>query len=69
MDPEKLKAVRKWPPPKVSFLGVCTYYQTFTAGYVDIAKPLTQLTEVEFSMVSRGRNLLLLEGVTVWYPS
>jgi hypothetical protein len=41
----------------------------FTAGYVDIANPLTQLTEVEFSVISRGRNLLVPEGVTVWYPS
>lgn len=74
MDPEKLKAVQKWPPPKDrhelrSFLGVCIYYETFTAGYVDTAKPLTQLTELEFSVVSRGRNLLVPEGVTVWYPS
>jgi hypothetical protein len=52
-----------------SFLGVCTYCQTLTAGYVDIAKPLTQLTEVEFSVVSRGTNLLVPEGVTVCYPS
>jgi hypothetical protein len=28
-----------------SFLGLCRYYQRFIVGFVDIAKPLTQLTE------------------------
>jgi hypothetical protein len=49
-DPEKLEAVQCWPPLRNkhelrSFLGLCTYYRTFIAGFADIAKPLTQLTE------------------------
>lgn len=49
MDPEKLKAVLKWPPSKdkyeLSFLGLCTYYQRLMPGIMDITKPLTQLME------------------------
>jgi hypothetical protein len=49
-DPEKLKAVRESPTPKNkheirSFLGLCTYYGRFTSGSVNVAKPLTKLTE------------------------
>jgi hypothetical protein len=50
MDPEKLEAVRCWPQPKDkhqlrSFLGLCTYYRRFIAGFAEISKSLTQLTE------------------------
>jgi len=50
MDPEKLKAVRKWPRPNDkhqlrSFLDLCTYYRMFISGFADLAKPLTRLTE------------------------
>jgi hypothetical protein len=49
-DPEKMKAVRRWPTPKNkheirSFLGICKYYRRFTSGLDNIAKPLTKLTE------------------------
>jgi hypothetical protein len=50
IDPEKLEAVHHWPLLKAkyesrSFLGLCSYYRRFIAGFTDIAKPLTQLTE------------------------
>jgi hypothetical protein len=49
-DPEKLKGVREWPPPKNkhearSFLGLCTYYRRFISGFANTAKPLNKLTE------------------------
>jgi hypothetical protein len=49
-DPEKLEAVKNWPPPAdkhqlMSFLRWCTYYRMFIHGFADIAKPLIRLTE------------------------
>jgi hypothetical protein len=50
MNPEKLKAVRKWQTPRNkyeirSFLGVCACYRRFISGVGNIAKPLSRLTE------------------------
>jgi hypothetical protein len=49
-DPEKLEAVKNWPPPTDKhqlriFLGLCTYYRRFIHGFADVAKPLTRLTD------------------------
>ena len=49
-DPEKIQAVSNWPRPVNvsqlrSFLGMCSYYRRFIAGYANIAKPLHVLTE------------------------
>jgi hypothetical protein len=49
-DPEKLKAVQRWPPLRDkhklrTVLGSYIYYRTLTAGFPDIAKPMTQLME------------------------
>ena len=48
MDPEKVRAVASWPPPKSvkslkSFLGVAKYYNHFIKGYSAIIAPLTEL--------------------------
>jgi hypothetical protein len=45
-ETKKLEAVKNWPRltdkhQLRSFLGLCTYYKRFTAGFPDIAKPLT----------------------------
>jgi hypothetical protein len=46
-DPEKLEAVKSWPPPTDkhqlrSFLGLCTYHRRFILCFADVAKPLTE---------------------------
>lgn len=49
-DPVKVEPVREWLTPKIqtevrSFLGLASYYRWFVSGFVDIARPLHQLTE------------------------
>jgi hypothetical protein len=52
IDPEKLKAARKWPTLKNKheircFLGLCTHYRWFThiSRFANDAKPLSKLME------------------------
>lgn len=49
-DPEKVAVVEKWPVPidaseVRSFVGLCSYYRRFIAGFSSMAKPLFRLTE------------------------
>jgi len=46
---EKVEAVRSWPTPRNltevrSFVGLCSYYRRFIAGFADVAAPLHALT-------------------------
>ena len=48
-SPEKVKAVLDWPRPQSvhdirSFLGLASYYRKFIKGFLQLAKPLTDLT-------------------------
>ena len=48
MQPDKVLAVRTWPVPKNlhelrSFIGLCSYYRKFIAGFADVAAPLNSL--------------------------
>nr|GFA97646.1 uncharacterized protein [Tanacetum cinerariifolium] len=48
MDPAKVKAITKWPRPKIvteirSFLGLAGYYRRFVEGFSRLALPLTKL--------------------------
>ena len=48
-DEEKTRAITDWPVPKNisevrSFLGTCSYYRRYVAGFATIASPLHQLT-------------------------
>ena len=55
MDPNKLNAIKEWPPPKNvtelrSFLGLANYYRRFNKDHAKICAPLTNLFKkgVEF---------------------
>ena len=48
VDPEKIEAIREWPPPKnvtdvILFMGLVIYYQRFIKGFSNIASPITSL--------------------------
>ena len=48
-DPDKVKAIREWVPPKntkelQAFLGTTEYYRQYLKDYATTAKPLTRLT-------------------------
>jgi len=50
MDPTKLTGIKDWIPPKTvkglrSLLGFGNFYQRFIGNYVEIAKPLNELTK------------------------
>ena len=50
MDPTKLTGIKIWIPPKTvkgvrSFLGFGNFYQRFIGNYMEIAKPLNELTK------------------------
>ena len=48
VDPEKIKAITKWPVPKNvtdirSFMGIIGYYRKFIEGFSKMAYPITSL--------------------------
>jgi len=48
-DPTKTKGVAQWPEPRdkrkvQQFLGFCNFYCRFIPGFVQVAKPLMELT-------------------------
>ena len=50
MDPVKLAAVKQWPQPKTvkdiqKFLGFCNFYRRFVKAYLELARPLFNLTK------------------------
>ena len=52
LDPSKVDAVQKLPPPKTvtqlrSFLGLAGYYRRFIQSFSEKAKPLHKLLEKE----------------------
>ena len=49
-QPEKVKVVAEWPTPRNlhdlrSFLGLCSYYRRFVAGFSSVAAPLYELQQ------------------------
>jgi hypothetical protein len=63
MDLVKVQGILNWPVPKKvkdvqAFIGFCNFYQRFTQGFSDIARPLTQLTckEVEWNWTIKAQQ-------------
>lgn len=55
-DPQKLQAVREFPPPRTArqikqFLGLVGYYRRFVPSFSKLAKPLTDLLKKEASFL------------------
>ena len=53
MDPVKVEGIAKWPMPKTvkdvrSFLGFCNFYRAFIPHFLDIARPLNDLTKKNY---------------------
>jgi len=49
VQPQKVEAVNNWPTPRNltelrSFVGLCSYYRRFIAGFADLTAPLHALT-------------------------
>ena len=60
-DSTKLDAIKNFKAPKTlkelrGFLGLCSYYRKFVAGFAHIASPLTDLTK---GTSGKGRNVII----------
>jgi hypothetical protein len=52
MDPEKVKAIQDWQAPTMvkgvrSFLGFANFYRRFVEHFLDVVRPLTELTRTD----------------------
>ena len=79
-DPEKTEVVRSWPIPTSvkelrSFVGLCSYYRRFIAGFADVTQPLYQCLKGPFSWTRECDHAfqklkqLLTEAPILGYPT
>ena len=79
-DPEKTEVVRSWPIPSNakelrSFVGLCSYYRRFIAGFADIARPLYKRMKGTFywtpecDTAFQKLKQLLTEAPILGYPT
>ncbi|GKD51323.1 putative reverse transcriptase domain-containing protein, partial [Tanacetum coccineum] len=64
VDPSKIESIKYWASPKSpmeirQFLGLAGYYRRFIKGFLNIAKPMTKLTQkkVKFEWVTNKEQV------------
>ena len=80
-DPDKMEAIRSWATPNSakevrSFVGLCSYYRRFIAGFSDISQPLVWCAEEspftwtpEADAVFQKLKAALTEAPVLGYPT
>jgi len=63
-SPEKVKAIRQFPPPKTlyelrSFLGLASYYRCFIKNFAAIAMPLTSILKGDNGKTSKYQSRIV----------
>ena len=56
MDPAKIESIKKWLMPTMVrevqvFLGIANYHWKFIRGFLETARPLTQLTKKDHPFI------------------
>jgi hypothetical protein len=75
LDPEKLRAITDWQPPRKGgkeaktrireFIGFCNFYRTSVSKFSDIAEPLTKLMSPKVEWTWGKREEASWEGLKV----
>ena len=77
MDPEKIKAIQEWETPTTvkgvkGFLGFANFYRHFIDHYLDVVRPLTELTHKDRVFhwnIEAGKAFLKLKEVFLTGPA
>jgi len=72
-DPEKISAVKKWPPPMTvrelsSFLGLANFYRKFVEKYAEKAKALTNILKSTEFQERFGHKFTKTAAITLGEP-
>ena len=80
MDPEKVESIRSWPTPTTakeirSFVGLCSYYRRFIAGFSNLVQPLLKCADTAFTWTTEAEEVFhklktaLTEAPILGYPN
>ena len=79
-DPEKVESIRSWPTPTTakeirSFVGLCSYYRRFIAGFSNLLQPLLKCADTAFTWTTEAEEVFhklktaLTEAPILGYPN